>query len=196
MQPLPPERVETVMDTPPFWSLLWPSGERLCRMLALKGDLVRDLSVLDFGCGCGLVACAAARSGARKAMAVDCDPLAAQAAQLHRLVNRADSVEVSQQWEESDFDLFLAADFLYDLSHLPLFERIAGRATEVVVVDSRLGELPLEGFVFLGESSGRAIPDLEHASRTREFGQLRFWYRGERLELWRLALAQTDSGAC
>lgn len=195
MQPLPPDRVESVMDAPPFWSLLWPSGERLCRMLASDADLVRNLSVLDFGCGCGLVACAAARAGAREAVAVDCDPLAAQASELHRLANRADSMRVEQQWEESDIDLFLSADFLYDLSHLPLFERLAARAREVLVVDSRLERLPVDGFEFLGDSSGRAVPDLEHTSRTREFGQLRFWYRGERLELWRSALAQTESEA-
>ncbi len=195
MKPLSPERVETVMEAPPFWSLLWPSGERLCRILALEKDLVRNLSVLDFGCGCGLVACAAARAGAREVMAVDCDPLAAQASQLHRLANRADAVKVEQRWKEADFDLFLAADFLYDLSHLPLFERIAARATEVLVVDSRLERLPVDGFEYLGDSSGRAVPDLEHTCRTREFGQLRFWYRGKRLELWRVALAQTESGA-
>ena len=191
LRPLEPERVGPVMEAPPFWSLLWPSGERLCRLLAHHGELVRGRRVLDFGAGCGLVACAAAKAGALSVEAVDCDPLAALACRLHCQVNQAESVTVWERWDVENLDLFLAADFLYDRSHLELFEQLSDHMGETLVVDSRLETLPVTGFEDLGESSGQAIPDLERASRNREFGRLRFWYRGGRPKLWSTALEGT-----
>ncbi len=181
--PLPGDLVPRVMDAPPFWSLLWPSGETACRLLLDSAELVRGKSVLDFGCGCGLLACAAARVGAIQVFAVDNDPLAARAARLHALANRT-QVEVVTDWDGREVDLLIVADFLYDTTHLPLFEALASAAREVLVVDSRLRVLPMKGFLYLGERSGKAIPDLEKGSPTREFGSLRFWYRGARNKAW------------
>lgn len=183
LRPLPRDQVSKVMDAPPFWSLLWPSGESACRLLLDSAELVRGRSVLDFGCGCGLVACAAARAGASRVFAVDNDPPAALAARLHALANGT-PVEVMTEWDGRKMDLLIVADFLYDATHLQLFEALASRAREVVVVDSRLRELPVKGFIYLGERPGKAIPDLEKDSPTREFGDLRFWYRGDRIEAW------------
>lgn len=186
LRPLPAERVEAVMDAPPFWSLLWPSGEFLCRLIGKERALVGQRSVLDFGSGCGLVASAASLAGAGPVYAVDSDPLAAQATRLHALVGGA-TVEVVEHWDFRPVDLFLAADFLYDTTHLELFARLADQAEEVMVVDSRLRELKLPGFAPLGSAPGRAVPDLERRSPTREFGVLNLWYRGPREQLWRVA---------
>lgn len=188
LRPLPAERVGQVMDSPPFWSLLWPSGEAVCRLLMGTAELVRGRQVLDFGAGCGLLACAAARAGARQCYAVDSDPLAREAARLHALANRV-PLEVLSSWDWRPVELLLAADFLYDSTHLSLFERLAERAEETLVVDSRLERLSVEGFRFLGEAHGTAVPDLEKNSPSREFGRLRFWYRGARPELWAASMA-------
>jgi predicted nicotinamide N-methyase len=184
LRPLPADKVEAVMREPPFWALLWPSGERLCRALAARPDLVAGLSVLDFGSGCGLVACAAARGGAAHTCAVDNDPLAAAAGRLHALAN---GVELSVRAEvpEGRVDLLLLADFLYDRSHLPLFRYLRARAAEIVVVDSRLTALPEPGLEYLGEATGRAVPDLDPHG---EFGRLRFWYQGPRRRDWESCL--------
>lgn len=184
LRPLPPDKVEAVMHDPPFWALLWPSGERLCRLLAAHSHLVRGRSVLDFGCGCGLVASAAARAGAAKVWAVDIDPLALKASKLNALENRA-KVETLPLVGDGPVDVLLVADFLYDNTHLPLFDSLQERAREVLVVDSRLAQLSRADFSFLGDSLGVAVPDLDPH---REFGRLRFWYRGAREAEWRTAL--------
>lgn len=183
-RPLPADKVESVMMAPPYWALLWPSGEMLCRALLHRPDLVRDCSVMDFGCGCGLVAVAAARAGAGKVWAVDIDPLALAAA---RLTSEAHGVEIEtvSSPEVGPVDLLLLADFLYDRSHLPLFESLQARAREVLVIDSRLQELARPDFLALGESAGVAVPDLDPH---REFGRLRLWYRGQRAQQWRESL--------
>lgn len=182
-RPLPAEKVQLVMDAPPYWALLWPSGETLCHLLSRCPELVRERTVLDFGCGCGLVAIAAARAGAARVWAVDIDPWALAAAALSAQKN---GVEVeSTSVVEGAADVLLLADFLYDRTHLPLFESLQAKAAEVLVVDSRLQALEQPGFRYLGEGPGLAVPDLDPY---REFGRLRFWYRGDRLELWRQSL--------
>ena len=180
LRPLPASLVEAVMREPPFWALLWPSGHAVCRLLARHPDLVLGREVLDFGCGGGLGAGAAARAGAARTWAVDSDPLALKATRLNALENHA-TIEVDARCDEP-VDLLVLADFLYDQSHLPLFDLLQTRAQEVLVVDSRLARLERPDYVWLGEGEGIAIPDLDPH---REFGRLRFWYRGPRFALWR-----------
>jgi predicted nicotinamide N-methyase len=184
LRPLPPERVGALMEEPPFWALLWPAGERLCRLLCHHPQLVRGRSVQDFGCGCGLVACAAAAAGAR-VTAVDRDPWALKACRLHAVENGVE-VELRESPPEGPCDLLILADFLYDRSHLPLFSALQSQAEETLIVDSRLDRLDAPGFEFLGECAGRAVPDLDPH---REFGRLRFWYRGFRKAEWARRLA-------
>ncbi len=184
LRPLPADKVGRLMDEPPFWALLWPSGEFLCRLFEAVPDLIAGRSVLDFGCGSGLVACAAHRAKAVRVVAVDSDESSRLATQLNAQANQA-TVELSSNWTESQVDLLVLADFLYDEAHLHLFERLDASASEVIVVDSRLNSLPRSGFVALGESSGVAWPDIDQA---RDFGRLRFWYRGSREHKWRSAL--------
>lgn len=191
LRPLPPDQAEAVMHDPPFWALLWPSGERLCRLFSAWPEAVRGRSVLDFGCGGGLVAAAAAKAGAVTAWAVDIDPLARQATLANAAGNDVE-LQVGEEAPEDRVDLLLLADFLYDQSHLPLFDRLRARASEVLVVDSRLVALQRDGFVFLGESRGQAVPDLDPH---REFGLLRFWYQGPRETEWRDALALSGAVA-
>lgn len=184
LRPLPADKVSQLMDEPPFWALLWPSGEFLCRLLEATPELVAGRTVLDFGCGSGLVACAAHRAKAGRVVAVDCDESSRLATLLNAEANGA-ALEILPAWDESGMDLLILADFLYDEQHLPLFERLDATAGEVIVVDSRLKSLPRDGFVYLGESSGTACPDIDLA---RDFGCLRFWYRGSRALKWRSAL--------
>ena len=189
-RPLPADKVDAVMQEPPFWALLWPSGERLCRTLARHPRLVKDRSVLDFGSGCGLVACAAARAGAR-VLAVDSDRLALAACRLNASKNGVE-VEALSELGEERVDLLLLADFLYDASHLDLFRTLCSRAEEILVVDSRLKELSEPGFELLGTALGQAVPDLDPH---REFGRLRFWYRGFRRPEWEAALGLSEAVA-
>jgi len=71
----------------PFWSVPWAGGQALARYVLDHPETVRDLRVLDFACGGGLVAIAAARAGAAWVAAVDVDPLAQAAAGLNAALN-------------------------------------------------------------------------------------------------------------
>lgn len=179
-RPLPPEVSEQVMDTPPFWSLVWPAGVALCRVLTRSHSLLRGRSVVDLGCGSGLVSAAATRAGGA-VLAADVDPLSLQVARLNCLRNSA-SCRIEDHWTPSRCDLLLLADFLYDESNLELVSRCLPLCEEILVVDSRLKELPNSSMVSLGVYEGEAFPDLDPH---REFGTLRVWYKGTREEEWR-----------
>src|SRR5262245_45925946 len=60
----------------PFWCVPWAGGQALARYLLDHPEEVRDRRVLDFACGGGIVAIAAAKAGAHVVVAVDIDPLA------------------------------------------------------------------------------------------------------------------------
>lgn len=58
---------------PPFWAFAWAGGQALARYVLDHPDVVRGKDVLDLGTGSGLVAIAAARSGASRVIASDSD---------------------------------------------------------------------------------------------------------------------------
>ncbi len=74
---------------PPFWAFAWAGGQGLARHLLDHRDLSAGRAVLDFGAGSGLLAIAAAKSGARRVRAVDIDPVAASAMALNAALNGA-----------------------------------------------------------------------------------------------------------
>ena len=62
--PLAPEAAAQLRDTPPYWAFCWAQPPSL---QILEGRIsVEGRRVIDFGAGSGVVALAAARSGARK----------------------------------------------------------------------------------------------------------------------------------
>ena len=66
-----------LQDSQPwYWDQLWPGGIALARHLLSNDELVRGRTVLEFGAGIGLLACATARSGASLVAAVDIEPTA------------------------------------------------------------------------------------------------------------------------
>src|SRR5215831_12319858 len=81
------ERDPTLGGGPPYWALAWPGGLALARHVLDNPAVVAGRRVLDFAAGSGLVAIAAARSGAREVIANDIDPLAAVAISLNADAN-------------------------------------------------------------------------------------------------------------
>ena len=108
----------------PYWAYAWPGGCLLARWLLDSPGLAAGRRALDLGAGCGIVAIAAARCGARAA-AIDHDPLSAEATRLNA---RANGVTVACVTGDAlaggvpEADLLLAGDLFYD-------GRLARRAT-------------------------------------------------------------------
>ncbi len=186
-KPLDNEVARQVMEAPPFWSLLWPAGFLLCRLLARCPELVRERSCVDLGCGSGLLAAAVARAGGR-AVAADSDPLSRSVAQLN-IGKLGLSASVASHWEGNTQTLFLA-DFLYDEENLTCLAALTPGVEEVVVVDCRLESLQVDGFRYLAMREEQAFPDLDPH---REFGTVRIWYKGPRLDLWSGCLEGLES---
>ena len=127
---------------PPYWAFAWPGGQALARYVLDHRNCVAGLSVLDFGTGSGLVAIAAAKSGARLVVAADIDGFATAAIALNCWANgvscmvrspRGDGTSQGRRGEKIEiltediigracaWDVILVGDMCYER---PLAERL------------------------------------------------------------------------
>lgn len=125
---------------PPFWAFAWPGGQALARYVLDHPALVSGRSVLDVGCGSGLVAIAAAKAGAAAVTASDTDPFARTAVQLNASANQVTVAVVPDVLESShEADVVLAGDVWYEqgLSSLVMsfLDRAAAAGSEVLAGD-------------------------------------------------------------
>jgi predicted nicotinamide N-methyase len=149
----------------PSWSYPWAGGQALARWLLDRPGLARGRVVLDLAAGSGLVAIAAAKAGAARAIANDIDEFAAAAQDLNARANGvrietlladildtdADSDADSETGAEAgvEADVVLAGDVCYepDLSRrlLAFLRRAAGRGATVLLGDPGRTYLPKDG---------------------------------------------------
>ncbi len=103
-------------DVPPYWAYHWAGGTVLARHILDHPETFRGQRVLDLGTGSGLVAIAAAKSGAT-VTAVDIDPLAVAAARLNAEANGLAITVHCGDWLDGpapECDLIMAGDIFYD----------------------------------------------------------------------------------
>lgn len=162
------------LQEPLFWAFCWASGHAMARFIMDNPQIVRDKRVLDFGCGSGVAAIAAAKAGAATVWACDIDPCAVQVTALNCRLNSA-SVEVTGDWKNctTKLDLILAADVLYDSGNLYLLDEFITRAPEVLIADSRVKQLNAPFYRKIAEIESVTVPDL---SEPTEFGQVSIYY--------------------
>ena len=102
----------------PYWAELWDSGGGVAAFMVhrLATDLARR-SVLDLGCGQGLLGCVAAALGARVTFA-DLEAPALLFAQLNAAPLGRRTIARRVNWQRDHlgrrFDLIVGADILYD----------------------------------------------------------------------------------
>ena len=164
------EETQALMNEPPFWSFCWSSGQVLARWLLERKDLVSGKCVLDFGSGSGIVAVAAALSGARRVIACDIDPVSLEAVRVNADLNHV-AIEVSRDFESScrdGLDVILAADVLYDKEIFPLAKRFPDLASEVILADSRVRDLALEPYQKIDHGVAVTCPDLQEPEEFRQ----------------------------
>jgi len=153
---------------PPFWAFAWPGGQALARHILDHPEIVRGRTVLDFAGGCGLIAIAAAKSGAKSVTCADIDPFALAATRLNAELNK-----VTIAFEESDlvgrenqgWDVVLSGDICYEK---PLAERVttwlrtlAGGGAVVMIGDPGRDYLPKEGLVEVARQTVETSLELE-----------------------------------
>ncbi|SCE65870.1 Predicted nicotinamide N-methyase [Micromonospora matsumotoense] len=134
---------------PPFWASAWAGGQALARHLLDHPHLAAGRRVLDLAAGSGLVAIAAALTGATQVVANDVDPYAMAAVTVNARANR---VRVQARHgdllddDDTQADLLVAGDVLYDRELadrvLPYLRRAAANGTQVLVGDPDRGHLP------------------------------------------------------
>ncbi len=93
-EPVDPQAINLRLDP----GLAFGSGTHPTTRLCLEWLCARDLtqaSVLDYGCGSGILALAARALGARQVLGVDIDPLAVSTAQDNARANRLDGPGLS-----------------------------------------------------------------------------------------------------
>ncbi|MFC0105004.1 class I SAM-dependent methyltransferase [Kibdelosporangium aridum] len=151
------ERVEAEIGekglAPPFWAFAWAGGQALARYVLDNPSLVAGRSVLDLAAGCGIVALAAAKAGARRVVANEIDQFAIDA-----IVLNAEANGLTVQTEFGDmvdgdaegFDVVLAGDIFYDTAvtsrMMPFIRRLQARDVTVLVGDPGRKHLPREQF--------------------------------------------------
>lgn len=163
-----PEVALQLMEEPFYWAFCWASGAVLARHLLDHPTLVAGKRVLDFGCGSGVVAIAAARAGAAEVIACDIDPAALTATKANAELNQV-TLTLSNAFEkvEGKLDMIVAADVLYDRANLPWLARFQERATDVLVGDSRIRHFDFPGYRKLVEADACTLPDLDESSEFR-----------------------------
>lgn len=155
-------------DPAPFWAFAWAGGLALARHLLDHPELVRGKRVFDFATGSGLLAIAALRAGAVRAVACDTDPLAEAAVRANAELNGA-AVEFRAGDPIGDplpgFDVVLAGDVFYEkpLAHdaLAWFASLAGRGVLVLAGDPGRLYSPTGGYLERAEYIVPTLHELE-----------------------------------
>lgn len=171
------EETRAVLERPAYWAFCWASGQVLARYLLDHPQWVEGKRILDFGCGSGVAAIAAAKAGAAHVIACDLDPDALLATAYNAALNQVD-IELAQGFDDihATIDLILAADVLYDRSNLDWLPRFLQRAPKVLLADSRIKDLSAPGYAWIGQYSSSTWPDLDEFDDFRHVNL----YRGAR----------------
>lgn len=146
-RPLTETETDAVWETPPYWSFCWGAGKVLAAHLLADPAQVAGKTVVDFGCGSGVVGIAAARAGATRVICCDNDPLALRAAAANAALNGVEvALAASLEQVPLGIDLLCAADVLYDPANQPLATRFLEMAVTVLVADSRMPRFAVPGY--------------------------------------------------
>lgn len=167
------EVISAVFGEPAYWSFCWASGQALARRILEQPQLVAGKTVLDFGCGSGVAAIAAARAGAGKVIACDLDADALAATRANARLNQVALELIDDLFElPAPVDVLLAADVLYDWENKPLLPVFREKASHVIIADSRVRDFAEPGYGHTGSMCAVTLPDL---GELEEFKTVNFY---------------------
>ncbi len=162
---------------PPYWALAWPGGEALARYILDHPEIVAGRNVVDWGAGCGLVAIAAALSGARLVWAIDRDELAVAAikdnARLNGVSQQVWAIRAELSAACADREVILAADLWYDrfdaVRITSALRSNAERGATVLMGDSNRAFAPRYGLAMLSRYLVPTNPEVEQSRFTTAY---------------------------
>lgn len=152
---------------PPYWAWAWAGGQALARYVLDHPELVRHRTVADIGCGGGIVAIAAAMSGAASVSAIDVEVFAIEACGLNAAANGVtlDLVEADPIGTDGGWDVALVGDLWYepDLAArmAPWLHHLVARGAQVLTGDPGRAHLPVVGLAEVARYEVPTIEDLE-----------------------------------
>lgn len=158
--------LEQANVAPPFWAFAWPGGQATARHILDHPEWVANKKVLDFACGCGIAAIAAAKCGAQYVQAVDIDPMAIAALRQNASLNDVQITGLAEDIVGSPcrWDLILCGDVCYEgpmTRHiLPWLRQMAEHAV-VIVADPGRNYLPECGMTAMAEYAVPTTTELE-----------------------------------
>lgn len=160
-RPLTETETDAVWEAPPYWSFCWGAGKVLAAHLLATQGQVAGRTVVDFGCGSGIVGIAAALAGAARVICCDSDPMALHATAANAALNGVEvALAASLDQLPRTVDLLCAADVLYDPANLRLATRFLEVAATVLVADSRVPWFAVSGYLEVAAGLGVTEPDL------------------------------------
>jgi predicted nicotinamide N-methyase len=153
----------------PFWAYPWAAGLALARLILDRPELVRGARVLDFGCGGGVAALAAARAGAAQVVANDLDAwalaIAEMAARRQALTIETLRSDLTKSDGPIPFDVVLCSDLAYEKKVAPqqrvFLERARAQGARVLVADAGRTYFEPAGLEQLAEYTIAVPRDLE-----------------------------------
>jgi len=154
--------------SPPFWAFAWAGGQALARYVLDQPEIVAGKSVLDFAAGSGLVAIAAMKAGAARAIACDVDPMCAAAIAVNAEANGV-SVEAAiadlLDQPPPAVDVILAGDICYERTLtgrvLAWLESARAAGVKVLIGDPGRTYFPKSGLEQLAQYEVRTTRELE-----------------------------------
>jgi predicted nicotinamide N-methyase len=161
---------------PPFWAFAWAGGQALARFILDNPACVHGKRVLDLASGSGLVAIAAAKTGASHVIANDIDPYAMPAIAINATANgvtlSAETIDrLDPGTPAGNFGTVLAGDIFYERDTaaraLHFLERMAHQGATILVGDPGRAYLPKDRLEACAEYEVPVTRDLEDAEIKR-----------------------------
>jgi len=162
------ERLKGGNLPPPYWAFAWPGGQALARYALDHPEEIKDKRVLDFGAGGGIAAIAAAKAGAKAALADDIDLLAQAAIRMNAAHNNV-KVDIHRVMDMDNaikkVDLIFAGDVCYQQAMSAIVSRwlylCVAEGVRVLIADPGRAYVPTEGMKEIARYEVPTSRDLE-----------------------------------
>ncbi|MBW8888798.1 MAG: methyltransferase [Fibrobacteres bacterium] len=153
----------------PYWATAWPAARLTAAYLGKHPETAAGKVVLDFGCGGGVAALAAAKAGATRVIANDIDTaalaMAERNAALNGLTLDIEDGNLLTRPPNPEWNVILVADLFYEKSvagpMLDWLRRALSQGSRVLIADACRPFAPQAGVRLLAEETYATDVDLE-----------------------------------